>query len=101
MNMFVYEFKWKESRDYVLASNKKEAIEIIRQEFYVMGMLGCEIRRLLKKEWSTHYMIDLNESVPYGDDNDEDNYLDGYRIETSFETYIEQNKFPHIIVSIT
>jgi len=86
-----------EVKDWVFAPTVKEA-----REFYA-NFTGSDLNDktkvsiVPKKEWHTHYLLDINECEPdiYDEDDEdfiewnEEDYHCGYKIESTFKEYAE------------
>jgi hypothetical protein len=100
--MKIYAFKYPGGEtDWVFAPKIKEA-----EEFYInhtgCGDLDeCEVSRVPKKEWSSHLILDINESEPDLDEVDynEDDYSCGYKIKETFAEYAAREKTTDLIAT--
>ena len=100
--MKIYEFRWgKESKDWVLAPNKKEATEFYINFTLCEDVVGCDVREVPKEKWSEYYLIDPNESEPDDEEfeYDEGDYHGGYKIVETFAEYAERNTQTDIIAT--
>ena len=99
--MFIYEFKFEDSSDWVYAPKIKEA-----KEFY-LNFTGCgdlseyTVKRVPVSEWDTTYIVDPNESEPdeWEDGYNEDEWHHGYKIIESLRQYAERNTTTDMIAT--
>lgn len=102
--MNIYEFKAEET-DWVIAPNIKGA-----KEFYksLSGMSDYDltqmkVRKMLKAELSTSYLLDTDSYEPDEEDQDEsyneDDYCNGYKIISNFEEILKTQKSTDIIAT--
>ena len=88
--MNIYTFDHKEGvKDWVLAPDIDEAIEFYLKFTACGDVDECEIKPMPKEEWSSNYILDINESEPDPDEveYDEDDYCCGYKIQETFAEY--------------
>ena len=90
-NMNIYEFKWDVgSTDWVFAPTMKEA------KVFYMNFTGCydltstTVKRVLKSKWNEMYLLDIDESEP-DEDYNEDDYSCGLKIIETFAEYAQRN----------
>ncbi len=98
--MNIYKFEYEDGqRDWVFAPSKKEAVKFYLNHTGGADLDDCIIKRVPKKEWDANYIIDIDsycEDVP---EDEEDNYMGGYKIEMTFKEYAEKNTQTDIIAT--
>lgn len=88
--MWIYLFKWKDGeKDWVFAPDIKEAREFYLNHTQCGDLENCEVSRVPKKEWSSHLLLDINESEPDPEEVEynEDDYSCGYKVQETFAEY--------------
>jgi len=98
MKFHIYQFTESGVTDWICAPNKKEAIDI-----YEGNPNFAEIKRLTKDELKNSYITDPNDSEPdwdeYEGDDQEEDYLDGYRIMYTLEEYLKTAKHTELVAT--
>ncbi|MDH5414470.1 MAG: hypothetical protein OEW87_10060 [Flavobacteriaceae bacterium] len=97
--MKVFEFKWEEDIDLVVADNMVEALFTYKKftgndlEFIAWF---CNINEYPESKWKDYHFLDANEMEP-DEDHDEDDYLNGYKIIETLEEYMKRQTETHVI----
>lgn len=97
--MKIYEFEYDGDKDWVYAPNKKEAIDFYKGHIGTTDLKGTNINIIPKNRWNQIFILDINETEPDPEEveYDEDDYLNGYKIEQTFAEYAQKNRRTDII----
>jgi hypothetical protein len=100
--MKIYVFKWSGGQeDWVFAPTMKDAKEFYLKFTGCGDLSSCEVQIVSKKEWKTHFILDINEAEPDPEEveyNEED-YSCGYKIEETFADYAKSNTTTDLIAT--
>lgn len=100
--MKIYEFEHDSGdKDWIFAPNKKEAIDFYKGHTGINDLKGTNITSIPKNNWIGIFILDINETEPNPEEveYDEDDYLNGYKIEQTFAEYAENNTKTDIIAT--
>jgi len=93
-------FDWDSSLDWVLAYDKKEAVEFYLNFTQCGDIDDCKITRIPKSKWKDSFIIDPDEPEPDGIEIfDGSLYSGGYKIIGNFEQFAEENNPPEFIAT--
>jgi len=99
----IYEFDFDGEKDWVLANSKDEALQHHESTTCSDPTDRKRVRRLKKAELKTSYLLDIEDSEPDEEDQDEsyneDDYSCGYKIICSFERVLEDYSTPDLIAT--
>lgn len=108
--MKIFEFKFdKNISDWIFAPTKKEAKKFYKNHAGIDNCNDYEIIKIPKNQWDSCYILDPNEMEPDLDDLDycidypnghnDDDYVNGLKIEMSFSEYAKDNSITDIIAT--
>jgi|SRR5690606_11561386 len=99
--MKIYEFNFGNGtvKDWVFASDLKDAKKTHESFTGGCDLSDCKITKVPKKDWSTMYLLDTDEYFNTEDMENEDDYCNGYKIEMTFAEYAEKNFSSDFIAS--
>ncbi len=93
-----YEFEYPSGIiDWVFASNKREAIEVVKS--WDVDLFEFNIIRVPRSEWKKRYILDINHPEPEEEDYNEEEYSCGYKIMATFEEYARDNDTPDMVAT--
>lgn len=95
--MNIYEFEYTDGQcDWVFAPTKVDAIVFYKNFTECYGD-EYKIKRIPKSKWGSHYILDVDGYCDDVPEDEEDNYVAGYKIEMTFKEYAEKNTQTDII----
>lgn len=100
--MWIYVFKWeKQAKDWVLASDIEDAKDFYLRHTGCGDLEECEVSRVKKSEWTSHFILDLDHPEPDHEDGEynEDDYISGYKIQESFAEYAARERTTDLIAT--
>lgn len=95
---YIYEFKFGDAKDWILATNIKEAKECHLNFTQCGDHSGCEISKVPKKDWDSMYIVD-DSYTDVDDQEDEEDYLLGNKIIMTFKQFAEEAPAPDFIAT--
>ena len=99
MEKKIFAFDFGGVTDWVLAKDPDQAKEFYETFTQCGEVADDEIREVPESEWNTSYILDTEDFEPDGDDHDEDDYCNGYKIEMTFAEFAEQNSCPEFMAT--
>jgi|GEM_PF-1575795 len=99
--MKIFSFTFYSDTDWVLAPDEEEACKFYQSFIDCVDLTGCTVKEIPESQWSSMYILDINEFQPDEDDEDynEDDYCSGYKIDGTFADYAKDNYSTSLIAT--